>query len=235
MRIVALIPAYNEADTIIQTLRAVENIDAVDEMVVIDDGSKDNTLSQVQKYKENSKRKVTVYSLKENKGKGAALNYGLANTFADIYLLLDADLGHTASLADALLQPVLSNKAHMTIASFTENQSLTSSKMGFGFARRTATFGIQLLTGVNISSPLSGQRAIKADVLKTLGEFSPGFGVEVCLTTGAVHHGFKILEVPVAMKHRAHGRGLRGFKHRGRQWIHVLRGLWSCWKRGWHR
>ncbi|HBG01316.1 MAG TPA: hypothetical protein DDW87_07070 [Firmicutes bacterium] len=71
-------------------------------------------------------------------------------------------------------------------------------------------------------------------VLDAVGDFFEGFGVEVALTVGALHHGFRLLEVPLAMKHRAYGRGLKGLRHRGRQGIHIIKALWQCYKRGWH-
>lgn len=234
MRVVALIPAYNEEARIGATLQAVGEIGQVDEVVVIDDGSKDNTSTLAERYAATSDKVVTVLRLDKNQGKGAALNFGLAQVPGEVYLLLDADLGETASLAEALLGPILAREAEMTIARFAEEQSLSKRKMGFGLVRRLAVFGVQLLTGKQVSSPLSGQRAVRAEVLAKLGKFAPGFGVEVGLTVGALHHGFNIVEVPLAMKHRAYGRGLVGFKHRGKQLLHVLKTLWSCWQRGWH-
>lgn len=107
--------------------------------------------------------------------------------------------------------------------------------MGFGLVRRVAAWGVRLLTGHTVTSPLSGQRAVRAEVLRCLGGFASGFGVEVSLTVGALHHGFAVVEVPLPMKHRAYGRTLRGCVHRGRQLVHVLRALTQCWRRGWHR
>lgn len=234
MRVVALIPAYNEADYIEQTITAVASLHYVDEIMVINDGSKDDTAALVQKQKEALSKKVTLINLRANRGKGAALNSGLRSASGDVYLLLDADLGDTASLAQGLLEPVLHDQADMSIARFGVQQSASGVKMGMGLVRRTACRGVRLLTGRIISSPLSGQRAIKALVLQTLGDFFEGFGVEVGLTVGALHHGFRIVEIPLEMKHRAYGRGFGGFWHRGRQWVQVVRALWRCWRRGWH-
>ncbi|NMB01208.1 MAG: glycosyltransferase family 2 protein [Firmicutes bacterium] len=235
MRIVALIPAFNEESHIVQTLTAVEKIKLVEEIVVVNDGSVDDTLALALQFQKKASVKTTVLNQAENQGKGAALNYGLANVAADIYLLLDADLGDTAVLAVDLLEPVLTGEAQMSIARFVAGQSSAKSKMGFGVVRRTAVLGVRLLTGVRVSSPLSGQRAVKSEVLQSIGQLPTGFGVEVSLTVGALHHGFQIVEVPLAMKHRAYGRGFQGFKHRGQQMIHVLQALWSCWKKGWHQ
>lgn len=231
MRVVALIPAFNEAQYIVQTLTAVAGLQLVDEIVVIDDGSTDNTFSLATSL---AFEKVTVLRVESNRGKGGALNYGRRQVPADLYLLLDADLGTTANLAGGLLDPVLRGEADMTIAKFSAGQSQTEVRMGFGIARRAACLGVKLLTGATVTSPLSGQRALKERMLQDVGEFFEGYGVEVALTVGALHHGYTLVEVPLAMKHRALGRGLRGLRHRGRQFLRVLGALWQCWRKGWH-
>jgi glycosyltransferase involved in cell wall biosynthesis len=232
MRVVALLPAFNEAESIVQTLTAVSGLELVDEIVVIDDGSHDNTFALAKSVA--LEKRLTVLRLQPNRGKGAALNYGKRQVQGQVYLLLDSDLGATASMADALLEPIIRNEADMTIARFGAEQSVPGAKMGFGIVRRTAMLGVKWLTGREIASPLSGQRGIRAEVLQAVGEFFEGFGVEVGLTVGALHHGFRVIEVPLAMKHRAYGRGLRGVMHRGRQLLQVIRGIWQCWRKGWH-
>jgi len=227
MKIAALIPAFNEEDYIAQTIRAVASLDSVDEILVIDDGSSDNTSVLAQKT-------AKVLRLTSNQGKGAALNHGLKEVRADIYLLLDADLGSSAHLAWELVEPILHDQADMTIARFDIQHSAPQARMGFGSVRKMASLGVRLLTGTKVHSPLSGQRAIRVAVLDAVGDFFEGFGVEVALTVGALHHGFRLLEVPLAMKHRAYGRGLKGLRHRGRQGIHIIKALWQCYKRGWH-
>lgn len=233
MRVVVLIPAYNEEEHIAETLSAVDSLVSVSEIVVVDDGSTDSTYSVASNC--HLECKLSVLRMERNSGKGGALNYGRQKVAGDVYLLLDADLGSTARLAHDLLQPVLRDEADMTVAQFGSQQSASGTKMGFGVARFLASMGVRFLTGKKVTSPLSGQRAIKVEVLEQVGEFAPGFGVEVALTVGALHHGFRVLEIPVAMKHRALGRGLRGMRHRGRQLVQVLLALRHCWKKEWHR
>lgn len=229
MKVVALVPAYNEEKNILETLSAVEKINSIQKIVVINDGSTDRTSKLIT---ENGK--TTLLNLSQNMGKGAALNLGIRSSTADIYLLLDADLGHTAIYGAELLNPVLNGEAQMTIARFNRGeQNLTDSKMGFGIAKAFACWGVRSLTGQSVTSPLSGQRAINAEVLHTLGPFFSGFSVEIGLTVGALHHGYTVLEVPLPMKHRGYGRGIKGIKHRGRQLIHITKGLYQCWQRGW--
>ncbi len=228
MKIAALIPAYNEEKTIEKTVTALLACKQVHEIVVINDGSNDETARIVA-----GMDGVTLLDLPTNVGKGGALNTGWLRTRADIYLLLDGDLGLSARLAGELLPPILEDQADMSIARFGPRQGGTDKAMGFGFVRRFASFGVWAFTGVKPYSPLSGQRAIKGEVLRALGGFFPGFGVEIGLTVGALHHGFRLREIPLPMTHRAYGRGLTGMAHRGRQLVHVLRAFWLCLRKGW--
>lgn len=233
MKIVALIPAYNEAENIVATLQSLSVVANLDQIVVVNDGSTDVTKDLVcQLASENPQ--LCLVDLETNSGKGAALNRGLELYQADVYLFLDGDLTTSANLAEGLLEPVIMGQADLSIAQFAQEQCLNSKGMGLGLARSVASFGVYKLTGTRITNPLSGQRACTAELLAKLGPIFQGFGVEIGLTVGALHHGFRVVEIPLAMHHRGYGRGIRGFKHRGKQFIHIIKAFWECKKRGWY-
>lgn len=215
----AIIPAFNEADVIADTIQAVSGIPGVTQIVIVDDGSSDNTASVAA-----ALQVGPVVTLERNIGKGGALNKALPQATGDILLLLDADLGKSASEAVNLLQPVLNGEADMTIAIFKPVDSdgkLAARSGGFGLAMKTARLGIRLLGGKWVEAPLSGQRAFKREIVEKRG-FAPKFGVEVGLTIDALRGGYRVVEVPVRMVHRPSGRSVRGFMHRGRQMADVL-------------
>ncbi len=226
MRIVALVPAFNEEHRIAATIQAIAKIPQLDQIVVIDDGSRDNTADVARK------NNAHLIRLEKNKGKGGALNTGWQQVPADIYLLLDADLEHSAILGGELLLPLIEDKADMSIANFVGDQvDEKEGKTGFGLAKGVARLGIRCLSGYKASSPLSGQRAVSAQILRSCGGVAQDFGVEVGLTIDAVRAGFRVVEVDLPMTHRATGRDIAGFKHRGRQlWI-VLKTMWRIWRR----
>ncbi|NLM69050.1 MAG: glycosyltransferase family 2 protein [Firmicutes bacterium] len=223
MKVTALIPAFNEAERIGETLTAVLEIKSVNQIVVIDDGSTDETASVVERYP------VELIRLEKNQGKGGALNVGWQTYSSDIYLLLDADLKSSAVYAQALLKPVLDNEADMTIANLV-NQTGSRGKMGFGIAKNIAKYGIKLLTGHELISPLSGQRAVTHQVLVDCGGFAPGFGVEAALTIQALRRGYRIVDIDLPMTHRATGRNWAGFRHRGRQLWAIVLELYKAWR-----
>lgn len=211
-RVSVVIPAYNEAERIASTVRAVQEIPEVDEIIVVDDASTDDTASLA------AEAGATVIKLPANQGKGAALNAGVAAATGDVVVLLDADLGATAREARSLILPVLRGEADMTVARFLA----TRKKAGFGLVKGLARAGIRYFTGLEVTAPLSGQRALSREVLRHVVPFARGYGVEVALTIKAVRKGFRIQEIPLAMHHRDTGRDLRGFLHRGRQFRDVL-------------
>ena len=222
MLIVALIPARDEAAAIAETVRATLAIPGVTRVLVIDDGSLDETDQLAEK------AGAKVMRLFGSHGKGAALEAGAKRVEdADIVLLLDGDLGSAASQGELLLAPLLAGDADMAIARFPR----PTGKAGFGLVKSLARFGIRKLGGdFDAQAPLSGQRALTQSCLATVRPFSAGYGVEVGLTIRALRAGFRLTEVETTMSHAATGRNLRGFIHRGRQFVHVSLALLSLWR-----
>ena len=212
-KIVTLIPAYNEEKRIAKTVRALKKISSIMRIVVVDDGSSDATAKKA------DEAGAEVIRLEKNLGKGGALNEALKGLDYDVLLLIDGDLGESAIEAGKLLGPVLEGRADMTIADFPK----PSTKGGFGLVKGTARWGIKRLTKVQMDEPLSGQRAIRRDVIENISKFGDGFGVEVGITIDTLRKGFKVKEVPTSMSHAETGRNARGFIHRGRQFCDVLR------------
>jgi hypothetical protein len=224
-----IIPAFREADRIGATIAAVRcaaaRLDEVVEVIVVDDGSDDGTGERAVA---NSDGLLRVVRLERNRGKGAALARGLVEARGEILVTLDADLGETAAEFPCLLAPVRAGEADMTIAMFPDARRHTpgGSRGGFGLALRTARWGVARLTGRVLQAPLSGQRAFAARHLPLLTPLEPGFGLEVGLDIDALRAGLRLLEVPTTMAHAATGRDWAGFRHRGRQLLHILRALW---------
>ncbi len=205
-----LIPAYNEAERIGATLAAVRSFLHDGEIIVVDDGSSDNT-AQIA-----DASGATCVFRQPNRGKGAALQAALALSQGDIILLLDADLGDTAREAELLLLPVQNGGAEMTIATF---PVIPGRGGGVGFVVKLARWGIRQLTGRTMAAPLSGQRAIRRDSLMETGGFAAGWGVEIALTVEILRNGGRVVEIPTTMTHRVTGRNITGIWHRLRQFL----------------
>ncbi|MDI6711343.1 MAG: glycosyltransferase family 2 protein [Bacillota bacterium] len=216
-----IIPAYNEAGRIGETIRAVRGIAEVEEILVVDDASSDQTTAEA------SAAGARVVRQDFNQGKGAALSRGIREARGDILVLLDADLGASAAEARKLILPILAGKADLTVARFPRARR----KGGFGLVKGLARRGIRYFTGLEMESPISGQRALRKNVAPSILPLAPGFGAEVAMTIAAARAGLRVQEVPTNMTHRETGRDLAGFWHRGRQFADIARTLWHCYRR----
>jgi len=158
-KIAVVIPAYDEEKTIGNVLKPLSTLSIIDEIVVVSDGSHDRTASIARSYN------ARVIELDKNHGKTNAVLTGVQSTDADIILMLDADLiGLTNEHIINLLQPVVDNKADMTIGVFCSGRGATD------LAQKIAPF-------------LSGQRAICKAVLDRLEDYKiTNYGIEMALT-----------------------------------------------------
>lgn len=213
--VVALVPAYNAAERVAGTVSALKKITLIDQVIVIDDGSSDATSAEAEA------AGAKVITLPRNMGKGEALNAGLKQAQGKTVVLIDDDMGKYASEVEKLLDPVLKDRADMTIAQFPRARK----KGGFGIVKRVARSGLRMFTGLEFQSPLSGQRVLNEKAVAAIGRFESGWGVEVGLTIDACRKGLRVREVPVAMYNKETGRDLAGFVHRGKQLLGVIRAL----------
>lgn len=211
--VVALVAARDEADRIASTVRALGTIPAVERVVVIDDGSSDGTAAAA------AAAGAAVLSAPRPVGKGGALEAALSKVpVAEVYLLADGDLGPSASALAGVLDAVLRGDADLAVGALPRPPS-----GGFGLVKRGARILIRAATGFDPSEPLSGQRAVRREVLEACRPIAPGFGVEVGMTADAARMGFRVVEVPAAVEHRFTRRDLAGFVHRGQQGWDILR------------
>ncbi len=208
-----VIPARDEAERIGATVAAAMDLPGVDLVVVVDDGSTDQT-GRVARA---AGARVVRHS--RNRGKAGAMESGaeavrlLDGPTPRHLLFLDADLGDTARAASALVEPVRAGAADMTIAVFATRVKLG----GHGIVVRLARDGIKRASGFTAAQPLNGQRCLTRDAFEAARPLAHGFGVETALTIDLVRKGFRVAEVEVDMAHRATGTDWRAQVHRARQ------------------
>lgn len=224
--VACVIPAKDEALRIAATVDAVHKIIGVDLVVVVDDGSSDDTAHVAER------AGAVVVRHDRNQGKAAAMETGAAavaerdGARPRHLLFLDADLTDSASAAAPLLEPVQAGRADMTIGTLPAQVRADGSKAGgHGFVVKLARAGIQESTGWAPEQPLSGQRCLTRLAFDAAVPLAAGFGVETALSIDLGRKGFRILEVPIEVRHRATGTDLRGQLHRGKQYLHVRRAL----------
>lgn len=214
MNISVIIPAFNEKKHIVDTIEALRGLNIFKEIIVVDDGSGDNT------YELAKAAGAIAVKTTSNLGKGGALEYGLSRAEGDIIVFLDADIGEGASEVGKLLPPIINGDADMTVAVFPPPKK----KGGFGFVKTLARCGVLLATGKRIDWTLSGQRAFRREVLDGIS-LARGYGIEIALTVDVLRKGCRVQEVAVAMGHEETGRDIAGFVHRGKQFVNILMAL----------
>jgi glycosyltransferase involved in cell wall biosynthesis len=222
--VAVIIPAFNEAERIGETVTAALTLPGVDAVVVASDGSTDATVRVAKD------AGATVWRSRKNQGKAAAMLAG-AEAVRQIderrqdgprhLLFLDADLGPTAANAEPLIEPVAGGAADVTIAVFANRVKLA----GHGFVVRLSGAGISRATGWTPAQPLNGQRCLTRAAFEAARPLARGFGVETAMTIDLKRKGFRIVEVEVDMAHRATGGDLAAQLHRARQFADVALAL----------
>jgi hypothetical protein len=208
-----IIPAYNESANLAITLRTLKKVPIIKDILVIDDGSWDDTGDIA------LKEGVTLLSLDKNQGKGNALQMGVKYLYNKIIVFLDADIGDSAKEVTKLISPILQDKAEVTIGKI----AFTPGKGGFGLVKGLSQVGFKSLTGKECHSILSGQRAFKREILTHELLSYRGYGIEFGMTVDLALKNVRIVEVPMDIRHRITGRDLKGFRHRGKQFWDILK------------
>ncbi len=198
-----LVAARDEESRIAATVARLRAAFPDADILVADDGSHDATAARAEA------AGARVLRL-PRRGKGQALTLAEREASPGPLLLCDADL-------EGDLRPLLASRADLAVAAFARKEG-----GGFGLARAAAALLIRTCGGVDVREPLSGQRRLNEAARATCFPVAAGFGVETRMTIDAARAGLSVEEVQLDLAHRATGRTLAGFLHRGRQLTDLL-------------
>ncbi|MFW5999263.1 MAG: glycosyltransferase family 2 protein [Halanaerobiaceae bacterium] len=204
-----VIPVYNEGDIIGKTLDSLD-FEWLSEIIVVDDGSRDNTRDILCDYP------VEVILFSENRGKGEAVRAGCKRARGEVIALVDADTGSSVVEVEKLVLPVISGEVEVTVA------VLPIRGGGLGLVRGLADRGLRFLTGRKMKAPLSGQRAFRSELLENFLPFARGFGLELGMDLDILKQGIEFREVKCNFIHRVTGQSYTGYLHRARQFRDIL-------------
>jgi glycosyltransferase involved in cell wall biosynthesis len=214
--IAIVVSAYNEADRLGNTLTALRDAFPGARLLVADDHSDDAT------------PRVTAGGGAELVRAPRHMGKGGANTLAvrrlleggasPTLVLCDGDLGGSARELPRLVEVLDRGEGDLAVASFARRMG-----GGFGIALRFSRWAIRRRTGLEPAAPISGQRALRPELVPVVLPFAPGFGMETAMTIDAHRAGFRLVEVELPLEHRATGRSAAGFLHRFRQLVSFAR------------
>ncbi len=181
LSVCAVVPAYNEAGRIGAVLDTLASAPEVDAVLVVDDGSTDDTSAVVSAHPaaQGKQAKVSVIRQSPNRGKGAAMGLGASQAAEfDVLLFFDADLvGLTAAHVMDILEPVTSRRVVMALGVFRGGRGATT-------------------LAQKIAPNISGQRAIRRDVFLSVPRLSEsGYGVELAITNHILGSGLPMIQV----------------------------------------
>lgn len=200
MKLTILIPAFNEEATIKQVIEEIpKTLDSINEIeiIVIDDGSSDNTVKIA---KESG---ATVYSFNQNQGLAKAISYGFAKCLeheADILVILDADNQYDSKEIPLLLKPMLEKKADIVLGD-RQLKNLNHMPKQKKIGNQLSSKVVSRLIGQKINDAQTGFRAFSKDALNKLHIFS-GYTYTQETLLQAKFKGLKVVEVPVSFRER---------------------------------
>ncbi|GAA3606926.1 hypothetical protein GCM10022199_08380 [Marihabitans asiaticum] len=222
--VAAIVPAKDEVPRVVSTVAALRSLPEVELVVVVDDGSSDDTAAWA------AGAGALVVRHPTNLGKAAALQTGVERLAEEeqrrgvapfVLLFADADLEGSAAELGRLCRPVLDGAADLAVA----NIPRSASSHGAGRVVRLARGQIETMTGRRFEQPLNGMRAMTREAFGWASPLASGWGVEAAMLVDVVRAGGRVVEVPITLSHRATGTDLRGQLHRARQMRDVSRAL----------
>ncbi len=231
MKLSIIIPVYNEAATLREIIHRVENADTLrceKELIIVDDGSLDGTTEIL---KEFATRHHVIF-LARNQGKGAAIKTGLSAATGDFVIIQDADLEYDPDDYAALLRPLLSGTAQVTLGSRTlDNNEETRHYTKWQHPHPLTHLGnlliigsINLLYGRNGTDFFSCYKIVPRTYFEDLKIQADGFAYDIELLCKLFCKGVSVVEVPIHYHPRTFAQGK---KIRYRDGLMVL---WTIFK-----
>lgn len=197
-----VIPAFNEEQSLREVLDAI-SVDVQHEIIVVDDGSTDNTFSVAKEY-------PYVRSVHHilNRGYGAAVITGFRIAKGDIIVTIDADAQNDPKEIPEIIKPIILGETDVVIGSRYLNES---NDLNISLIKRIGekfiSYVLRKKYGLKITNSQSGFRALRKNVLKEILPLTEErFGFNTEFLTRILGSGFKVLEVPKKEVERKHGR-----------------------------
>jgi glycosyltransferase involved in cell wall biosynthesis len=205
MRISVIIPAYNEKNTIQEIVKRVKAMKLADEILIIDDGSKDGTRSLLAEM--DGKDNVRVILHEKNLGKGAAVRTGISAATGDVLVIQDADLEYDPREYPNLLKPIEEGVADVVYGS----RFLGAPHRAILFWNMVANKLLTLMTNILYNNILTdmetGYKVFKREVVADMKLHARRFDFEPEFTAKILKKKVRVYEVPITFNPRDYSDG----------------------------
>jgi glycosyltransferase involved in cell wall biosynthesis len=224
VRVSFLVPAYNEAATIVDVLQRVSALDLEKQIVVVDDGSTDGTGDLAERWRDG--RDDVVVVRQENRGKGAAIRTAIPHADGDIAVIQDADAEYDPVDVPALIEPIARGAADVVFGSRLSGGRPQRAYLFWHLVgNRFLTLLTNLLYNTTLSDMETGYKAFRIEVLRSLDLRQDDFGIEPEITAKVCKRKLRVYELPIAYYGRTYDEGKKITWRDGFKAIRVLLGV----------
>lgn len=200
-----VMPCFNEEDTVLESCKRVLASPYVCELVVVNDGSTDNTAERVQTLDDT---RIKVITLNQNRGKGAAVRRGFAEVEGPFVVIQDADLEYDPADYGLLLGPLLDGSADVVYGSrFQSGRSHRVLYFWHSIGNKGLTLLSNALTNLNLTDMETCYKAMRREVVQALDLHEDRFGFEPEITAKVAGAGWRVYEVGISYRGRTYAEG----------------------------
>jgi glycosyltransferase involved in cell wall biosynthesis len=204
-----VIPAYNEAQrighTLAETFDYLDRLDEESEIIVVDDGSRDQTAAVVRSFEERAGRRLRLLHNPGNRGKGYAVRHGMLQARGEIALFCDADLATPPSEIEKVIAPINEGRYDVVFGSRALNPELIAQRQSAlrELIGRTGNLILRALTGLRFKDTQCGFKAFRREAAQAVFPLQQidGFGFDPEVLYIAQKQGWRLLETPVRWQH----------------------------------
>ncbi len=205
MKLSVIIPVYNEEKTIREIVEKVQAVPLEKEIIIIDDGSTDQSRAIVEDFRH--EEGIKIFHHPKNMGKGSAIRTGIPHTTGDNIIIQDADLELDPNEYPQLIQPIVNGAADVVYGSRELCKENKIASMSFYLGGRFLSSLTNLLYGSSITDEPTCYKVFRANVLKSIPLRAKRFDFCPEVTAKVLKRGYKIVEVPIRYYPRSKKEG----------------------------